>query len=197
MNISKKATDETLVVAYANGKDEAFNLLLERYKDRLFSYIFYTVKNMELAEDIFQETFVKAVTTIRQGRYTENGKFAAWITRIAHNLVMDYYRKNKNQRVVSNDDYVVDLFNDADFSEKTVESEMVNQQVMRDVRDLVDLLPENQRQVVHMRYYQNLSFKDIAESCDISINTALGRMRYAVLNLRKMANEYQLNLMLD
>lgn len=197
MNISKKATDETLVVAYANGKDEAFNLLLERYKDRLFSYIFYTVKNMELAEDIFQETFVKAVTTIRQGRYTENGKFAAWITRIAHNLVMDYYRKNKNARVVSNDDYVVDLFNDADFSEKTVESEIVNQQVMRDVRDLVDLLPENQRQVVHMRYYQNLSFKDIAESCDISINTALGRMRYAVLNLRKMANEYQLNLMLD
>jgi RNA polymerase sigma-70 factor (ECF subfamily) len=197
MKISKKATDEMLVVAYAKGRDEAFNLLLERYKDRLFSYIFYTVKNVELAEDIFQETFVKAVTTIRQGKYTENGKFAAWITRIAHNLVMDYYRKNKNQREVSNDDYEKDLFNDPEFSEKTIESKMVNNQVMNDVRDLIELLPENQRQVVYMRYYQQLSFKDIAEACDISINTALGRVRYAVLNLRKMANEYNLNLILD
>lgn len=197
METLRRMTDEQLVVSYSEGNNQAFDILLSRYENRLFSYIYFIVRNNELAEDIFQDTFVKAITTIRQGRYTENGKFPAWITRIAHNLIIDYFRQEKNENVVSNDDSGVDLLNNINLSERTIESEIIEGQIKDDVRELVKLLPDNQREVVYMRFYQNLSFKEIAEATGASINTALGRMRYAILNLRRMAEERDMVLTLD
>ena len=197
METLRRMTDEQLVVSYSEGNNQAFDILLSRYENRLFSYIYFIVRNNELAEDIFQDTYVKAITTIRQGRYTENGKFPAWITRIAHNLIIDYFRQEKNENVVSNDDSEVDLLNNINLSERTIESEIIEGQIKDDVRELVKLLPDNQREVVYMRFYQNLSFKEIAEATGASINTALGRMRYAILNLRRMAEERDMVLTLD
>ena len=197
METLRRMTDEQLVVSYSEGNNQAFDILLSRYENRLFSYIYFIVRNNELAEDIFQDTFVKAITTIRQGRYTENGKFPAWITRIAHNLIIDYFRQEKNENVVSNDDSEVDLLNNINLSERTIESEIIEGQIKDDVRELVKLLPDNQREVVYMRFYQNLSFKEIAEATGASINMALGRMRYAILNLRRMAEERDMVLTLD
>lgn len=197
METLRRMTDEQLVVSYSEGNNQAFDILLSRYENRLFSYIYFIVRNNELAEDIFQDTFVKAITTIRQGRYTENGKFPAWISRIAHNLIIDYFRQEKNENVVSNDDSEVDLLNNINLSERTIESEIIEGQIKDDVRELVKLLPDNQREVVYMRFYQNLSFKEIAEATGASINTALGRMRYAILNLRRMAEERDMVLTLD
>ncbi|MBR5804038.1 MAG: sigma-70 family RNA polymerase sigma factor [Bacteroidaceae bacterium] len=190
----QKMTDDVLVALYSKGNNQAFDILLERYKDKLYSYIFFSVRNDELAEDIFQETFVKAIVTIQQGRYTENGKFSAWLTRIAHNLIIDLFRQEKNENVVSNDETEVDLFNNIKLSDDTIETKLVNEQVLRDVRRLVDVLPENQREVVYMRFYQDLSFKEISEITGVSINTALGRMRYALLNLRRLAEEKNIEL---
>lgn len=197
METLRRMTDEQLVVSYSEGNNQAFDILLSRYENRLFSYIYFIVRNNELAEDIFQDTFVKAIITIRQGRYTENGKFPAWITRIAHNLIIDYFRQEKNENVVSNDDSQVDLLNNINLSERTIENEIIEGQIKDDVRELVKLLPDNQREVVYMRFYQNLSFKEIAEATGASINTALGRMRYAILNLRRMAEERDIVLTLD
>jgi RNA polymerase sigma factor (sigma-70 family) len=193
----KKMTDEELVVLYSKGENQAFDTLLKRYQNRLYSYIYFIVKSSELAEDIFQETFVKAIMTIKQGRYTENGKFPAWLTRIAHNLIIDNYRQEKNENVVSNDNSEIDLLNDMKLSEGNIEMEMINEQIHNDVRHLVELLPDNQREVVCMRFYQDLSFKEIAEVTGVSINTALGRMRYAILNLRRMAEEKEIILTLE
>ena len=189
-------TDEELVVLYAEGNNAAFDNLLNRYKSSIHSYIYFVVRNKELTEDIFQETFVKVIMTIKQGRYTENGKFKAWITRIAHNLVIDYFRQERNENVVSNDEVEVDLFNNIKLCEGTVEDRMVRRQVLADVRNLVKHLPDNQREVLEMRYYQDLSFKEIAEKTGVSINTALGRMRYAILNMRRMAEENRIELSL-
>ena len=189
-----KMTDDALVALYSKGNNQAFDILLERYKDKVYSYIYFSVRNDELAEDLFQETFVKAIVTIQQGRYTENGKFPAWITRIAHNLVIDFFRQERNENVVSNDETEVDLFNNIKLSDDTIETQLVNDQVLNDVRRLVDFLPDNQREVVYMRFYQDLSFKEISEITGVSINTALGRMRYALLNLRRMAEEKDIEL---
>ena len=177
MDKLKQMTDDLLVSLYLEGNNSAFDVLLNRHKDRLFNYIFFIVRSKEVAEDIFQETFVKAIVTLQQGRYTNDGKFAAWITRIAHNLVIDQFRIERNENTVSNDETEVDLLNDARLAEGTVENRMVNEQVLKDVRMLVDELPDCQREVVFMRYYQDLSFKDIADITGVSINTALGRMR--------------------
>ncbi len=186
-------TDEMLVKLYAEGDNNAFDVLLERHEEKIFSYIFFIVRNQDVANDIFQETFMKAVVTIQQGRYVENGKFQAWITRIAHNLIIDYFRQTRNENCVSNEDVDYDLFNDIKLAEATVESRMVREQVLEDVKLLVEHLPQNQKEVVFMRYYQELSFKEIAEITGVSINTALGRMRYALLNLRKMAVKKELH----
>ena len=186
-------TDEMLVKFYAEGDNNAFDVLLERHEEKIFSYIFFIVRNPDVANDIFQETFMKAVVTIQQGRYVENGKFQAWITRIAHNLIIDYFRQTRNENCVSNEDVDYDLFNDIKLAEATVESRMVREQVLEDVKLLVEHLPQNQKEVVFMRYYQELSFKEIAEITGVSINTALGRMRYALLNLRKMAVKKELH----
>lgn len=187
-------TDEQLVVLYSEGNNKAFDQLLKRHKKSLFNYIYFIIKNRDLSEDIFQETFVKAIITIKQGRYTETGKFKAWITRIAHNLIIDYFRQEKNENTISNDNAVVDLFNNMSLCDKTIEDMLVDDQIMNDVKKLISLLPDNQRQVLEMRYYQDLSFKEISDMTGVSINTALGRMRYAILNMRKMAEDNQMIL---
>ena len=189
-------TDEELVVLYAKGNNEAFDILLRRHQNRIFSYIYYIVKNRDLADDIFQETFVKAIMTIKQGRYTENGKFPAWISRIAHNLIIDYYRQEKAENHQLNGDENTDIFNKKELSEGTIEDHMVKRQIDSDIRKLVKALPENQREVLVLRYYKNMSFKEIADATHVSINTALGRMRYAILNMRKMAEENNIVLTL-
>ena len=193
----KMLTDEELVVTYAQGNNSAFDILLNRHKETVYSYIYFIVRNRELAEDIFQETFVKAIITIKQGRYTENGKFRAWISRIAHNLIIDNYRQEKNEQTFSNDNYEIDLFNNSKFSEGTIEDEMIKSQILMDVKKLINYLPENQREVLLLRYYQDLSFKEIADITGVSINTALGRMRYAILNMRRMAEEKNMILTND
>lgn len=182
-------TDEDLVKAYAQGNNEAFDTILKRHQDRVFNYILRIIKNEDLANDIFQETFVKAILTIKQGRYTENGKFPAWISRIAHNLIIDYYRQEKSENIQSSDIDDVNILNRKELCEATVEDMMITDQILNDVKYLVKELPELQREVLNMRYYQNMSFKEIAEKTGVSINTALGRMRYAIINLRRIAAE--------
>lgn len=190
-------SDEALVVLYAQGENQAFDTLLDRYKNRLYSYIYFIVKNTELAEDVFQETFVKAIVTIKQGRYTENGKFPAWLNRIAHNLIIDHFRQDRYENTISNDDSESDLFNNMKLSEGTIELEIISEQINSDVRKLIKHLPSIQQEIIDLRFYQNLSFKEIAEQTGVSINTALGRMRYAILNLRKIAEEKEMILTID
>ncbi|MDY3068166.1 MAG: sigma-70 family RNA polymerase sigma factor [Parabacteroides sp.] len=187
-------TDEELVVLYAKGNNNAFDILLSRYQSSIYSYINFIVHNKDLAEDIFQETFVKVIMTIKQNRYTESGKFKAWIMRIAHNLIIDNYRQERIENTISNDEVEVDLFNNMKLCDDSIEDHMVRQQALKDVRKLVEFLPENQREVLVMRYYQDLSFKEIADITGVSINTALGRMRYALLNMRRMAEENKIEL---
>jgi RNA polymerase sigma-70 factor (ECF subfamily) len=192
----KMMADEELVVLYAGGENAAFDVLLSRYKGCIYSYIYFIVRNKDLTEDIFQETFVKAIMTIKQGRYTENGKFKAWITRIAHNLIIDYFRQERNENTISNDEVDADLFNNSKLCDGTIEDDIIHHQVLSDVKKLIQYLPESQREVLEMRYYQDLSFKEIADITGVSINTALGRMRYAILNMRKMVTENQMELSL-
>ncbi|MCX4311718.1 MAG: sigma-70 family RNA polymerase sigma factor [Muribaculaceae bacterium] len=194
MEMLIKQTDEQLVAAYANGNNEAFDALLNRHQTQVFSYIMRIVRNRDLANDIFQETFVKAITTIRQGRYTDAGKFGAWVNRIAHNLVIDFYRQEKSENTTSTDEGEMDILNRADLSEGTVEDVIVNEQIRKDVRRIIRELPKTQRDVLVMRYYRNLSFKQIADMTGVSINTALGRMRYALINMRRIAKERNIAL---
>lgn len=196
MDILSTMTDEELVVMYADGNDEAFDQLLDRHQQVIFSYILYTIRNKNLADDFFQETFCKAITTIRQGRYTESGRFRSWLMRIAHNLMIDYFRQKKNEKTLSNDEWGIDLLNNPTLCEETVEGELVRRQVHSDVKKLVKHLPHTQREVVEMRYYEELSFKEIADITGVSINTALGRMRYAILNMRRLAADHQMILSL-
>lgn len=197
MELCEKMTDERLVALYADGENKAFDILLSRYKNRLYSYIFYIVRNDELAEDIFQETFMKAIITIRNGKYNENGKFPAWLTRIAHNLIIDHFRREKTNTLVSCDDEGINILNNMRLSEGTVENRIIIQQVLDDVCKLMQYLPDEQREVVHMRFYQDLSFKEISEITGVSINTSLGRMRYAILNLRRLAEKNGVVLTMD
>ncbi len=182
-------SDEQLVAAYANGDNASFDTLLERHKTKLYNYILSLVKDEDAADDIFQDTFVKAIMTIRQGRYDDRGKFPAWLCRIARNLVIDSFRQEKAEGAVSTDDANYDVLNRRELSEGTIEDILIDIQIEADVRRLVDELPESQRDVLQMRYYKDLSFKEIAELTGVSINTALGRMRYAILNLRRLAKE--------
>jgi len=195
MDTIKTMTDEQLVNLFANGNNQAFDVLLNRHKSRVFTYIQLVVRNRDLAEDIFQESFMKAIVTIKQGRYVDNGKFYSWVTRIAHNLIIDLYRRERNENTVSNEEFAeVDLFNNAKLCEENVEDLMVREQVFTDVRKLMHHLPDNQKEVVQLRYYEDRSFKEIADLTGVSINTALGRMRYAVLNMRRMAEEKDISL---
>ncbi|MDE7160317.1 MAG: sigma-70 family RNA polymerase sigma factor [Muribaculaceae bacterium] len=189
-------TDEQLVKAYAQGNNEAFDTLLKRHQDKVYSYILRMIRNEDIANDIFQETFVKAILTIKQGRYTENGKFPAWISRIAHNLIIDWFRQEKSENLQSADLEDVDILNRKELCEATIEDVMISEQIRDDIKHLITQLPPLQREVLMMRYYQNLSFKEIAQTTGVSINTALGRMRYAIINLRRIAAEKDIVLTL-
>lgn len=197
MKTLENMTDEKLAMLYIDGNNRAFDLLLSRNQSRLFSYILFVVRDRNTAEDIFQETFVKVITRLQDGKYTTSGKFSAWIMRIAHNVIMDWYRDQRAERVVeATQDNDLSNISGAELVVGSIESHYVNSQVMRDVRNLLDNLPPTQREVVFMRYYQQLSFKEIADTTSVSINTALGRMRYAILNLRRMAKTYGMTLQL-
>ena len=196
MNIYQDKSDEQLISLYVDGNNDAFDSLLERHKDRVFAYIYHAVKSEELADDIFQDTFVKAIMTIKQGRYVENGHFPAWITRIAHNLIIDYFRQAKAENLQSTDDEDANVLNRKELSDSTIEDNIIATQIHDDIRRLVRALPESQREVLVMRYYKNMSFKEIADTTGVSINTALGRMRYAILNMRRMAEEHNIALTL-
>ena len=185
----KKLSDNQLLNAYLSGNENAITALVNRHRRRIFDYIHMMVKDRDVADDIFQETFVKAITTIKQGRYTDAGKFSAWITRIAHNLIIDFFRQGKSENTVSADQEDTDMLNRRDLSEENIEDILITTQINEDVRRIMDSLPELQRQVLDMRFYRNMSFKEIAEATGVSINTALGRMRYAVLNMRRIAAE--------
>ena len=190
-------TDEELALSYADGNNRAFDLLLLRNQSKLFSYILFVVHDRETAEDIFQETFVKVISRLQEGRYTVSGKFGAWIMRIAHNAIMDWYRDQASMRIVDTSaDNDLSNIPGADIFEGNIENRFVNSQIMTDMRRLLDALPPMQREVVYMRFYQQLSFKEIADSTDVSINTALGRMRYALLNMRRMAKANNMVLQL-
>jgi RNA polymerase sigma factor, sigma-70 family len=191
-------TDEELALSYTNGSNRAFDILLERNQSRLFSYILFVVRDREQANDLFQETFVKIITKLQEGKYTTTGKFGAWIMRIAHNVIMDWYRSKRSDKTVEQgNDNDLSKFSPADLLDLNVENRYVNDQVMSDVKKIMNLLPATQREVVFMRFYQNLSFKEIAELTNVSINTALGRMRYAILNMRRIAKAHNVVLQLD
>lgn len=187
-------TDEDLVRRFADGDNGAFEVLLMRHKDRVYAYILNLVHDDSVADDIFQETFIKVITTLKQGRYYDAGnKFVGWLMRIAHNKTMDYYRNLAAEKTISNDDYAdIDLLNNVDLCDTSSQEVMDREEVFCGVEQLIDTLPEDQRRIVKMRYYQDLSFKEIADLESISINTALGRMRYALINLRKNADRLQI-----
>lgn len=187
-------SDNELVAAFIAGNNEAFDTLLSRYQDRLYSYIQFYIHNRDLADDLFQETFVKAIVCLRQGGYQESGYFYAWLTRIAHNLLIDHLRAERHDEVQYADDGAT-LWNDnPQLLDGSRESELVTEQVLKDVKRLVEHLPEEQREMVQLRYYQGLSFKEIAALTGVSINTALGRMRYAILNMRRLAKSHHISL---
>lgn len=191
-------TDEELAMAYIEGNNRAFDLLLQRTQSRLFSYILFVVRDHDKAEDVFQETFVKVITKLNQRKYTTSGKFSAWLMRIAHNVIMDNYREQRAQNIVEptqgND---LSNISSKDLLDTNVENRYVNEQVLSDVKKMMNQLPTTQREVVYMRFYQEMSFKEIAETTGVSINTSLGRMRYAVLNMRRMAKQHHIHLQLD
>ena len=191
-------SDEQLALAYIDGNNRAFDELLTRNQDKIFNYIMYVVKDEDLANDLFQETFLKVITKLQHGQYSNTGKFSWWLTRIAHNVVIDHFRAQKNNRIVDapkeND---LSNLRSASVMDKNREDEMTNEQILKDVKRLVEVLPEQQRDVVYMRFFQELSFKEIAELTNVSINTSLGRMRYALMNLRKLTRQYGVNLSME
>ena len=191
---SKALNDNELVQQFIEGDQNSLEILIHRHKTRVFSYILLIVKNKELAEDIFQETFIKVIRSLKRGKYIENGKFVSWVLRISHNLIIDHFRKVKLKGTISNDSSNVDIFNSQKFSEDTIEDQLVNNQILNEVKELIRELPEDQQQVIYMRHYMELSFKEIADQTGVSINTALGRMRYALINLRKLIEQKKLTL---
>lgn len=196
-NISR-LTDEELAISYVRGNNRAFDELLSRNQSKLFSYILFVVRDEDKANDLFQETFVKVITKLHQGRYVDSGKFGAWIMRIAHNVIMDWYREQRSRNLIEpTDENDLSNLSGNEISDSNVENRYVNDQIMVDVKNMMNMLPPTQREVVFMRFYQDLSFKEIAETTGVSINTSLGRMRYAILNLRRMSKEHNIALQLD
>ena len=187
-------TDYELVVEFVNGRQSSIEVLINRHKKKIFNYIMLMVKDDQLADDIFQDTFVKVINSLRDGKYVDNGRFLSWIIRIAHNLVIDYFRKEKQMNVLSNEDGMKDFFNNKKLSEKNIEENIISEQIRSDIRKLIDLLPIDQKQVILLRHYGELSFKEIADQTGVSINTALGRMRYALINLRKLIEKHDISL---
>ncbi|MDR1666952.1 MAG: sigma-70 family RNA polymerase sigma factor [Bacteroidales bacterium] len=190
----QELSDQKLVQQFVAGDGKSFEILLERYQKRLFSYIFYSVKNRHVAEDIFQETCIKAITSLSEGRYAESGRFLPWLTRIAHNLIIDMFRQEKQLELRSTDNFNYPILNSIRYAENTIEENMVKDRIYEEVRELINLLPHEQKEVILLRHYGDLSFKEIADYTHVSINTALGRMRYALINLRRLIKEKNLQL---
>jgi RNA polymerase sigma factor (sigma-70 family) len=186
--------DNELVSSYLNGDMASIEVLINRHKNKVYSFILFNVKKQHLAEDLFQDTFVKVVRSLNKGKYVENGKFISWVMRIARNLIIDHFRKEKNMSTTASGDTKVDVFNSAKLCDENVEDLMIQDQILSEVRFLIDELPDDQREVVLMRLYQELSFKEIADLTGVSINTALGRMRYALINMRKIIDQRKLVL---
>ena len=183
-------SDKELIGNYIRGDHNSFEKLIQRHQNRIFAYILMITKNKELADDIFQDTFIKVIKTMKAGSYNEEGKFLQWVMRIAHNLIIDHFRKSNRIPVIDNSkNENFSIFDTLTIKDKSVEEQMITDQIHKDVRNLIELLPDEQREVLYMRHYAEMSFKDIADVTNVSINTALGRMRYALINLRKLIEE--------
>ena len=194
MKNHNQPSDYDLITKFVNGEDNALESLIRRHKNKVYTYIYYTVKSESFADDIFQDTFIKVIDTLKRGKYQDNGRFVSWVTRIAHNLIVDHYRKAKKINTTSDDDQEWSLLNDKSLSEENIEDHLIKSQIHNDVQKLVKALPQEQREIIMLRHYMGLSFQEIAEQTDVSINTALGRMRYAILNLKKMATKNNISL---
>ena len=186
-------SDSQLISNYINGKEASLSILIERHKQRLFSFIYSKVQDKDVSEDVFQDTFIKVIRTLKKGNYNEEGKFLPWVMRIAHNLVIDYFRKNNRMPSFRNTDEF-DIFSVLGDGSLNAEKQMVQEQIYNDVRELIKQLPDEQREVLEMRIYKDMSFKEISENTDVSINTALGRMRYALINMRKLIEKHNIIL---
>ncbi len=190
----KKKEDSVLVKDYINGNERALEILINRHQQRIFNFIFSKVRDREVTEDVFQDTFIKVINTLKKGKYNEEGKFLPWVMRISYNLLIDYFRKNKRIPKFESSNEEFDIFDVLGNGEQNIEDSMIKNQITNEVRLLIEKLPEDQKEVLIMRLYKDLSFKEIAENTDVSINTALGRMRYAVINLRKLIEKHQIVL---
>jgi RNA polymerase sigma-70 factor (ECF subfamily) len=190
-------SDYELIMRFIKGEQSCFEDLIHRHKNKVFAYISLYIRDQALAEDIYQDTFLKVIQSVKSGKYYDNGKFISWVMRIAHNLIIDHFRRIKQMNTVSNDNYESDIFNSQKFAENNIEDDMIKRQVQKDIRKMITQLPDDQREVVILRHYAGLSFKEIAEITDVSINTALGRMRYALINLRKIMEEKKISLTLS
>ena len=194
--MSINQSDQILLKSYLSGDEAAFEILIRKHKDKVFAFILSKIKNYNLAHDVFQDTFIKVINSLKRGKYNEEGKFVPWVMRIAHNLVIDHFRRQKKTRSIApTDDF--NIFDVISNEEKNVEEEMIDDQIASDVRKLIEELPEDQKEVLKMRYYKDLSFKEISEITDVSINTALGRMRYAIINLRKLVEKHNVQLQIN
>ncbi len=194
--MKKEFTDYELIERFVKGEESCFDQIINRHKNKVFAYISLYIRDQALVEDIFQDTFLKVIQSVKSGKYYDNGKFLSWVMRIAHNLIIDHFRRVKQMNTVSNDDYESDLFNSRKLVEENIDDTIIKKQIQKDVREIISHLPDDQREVVILRHYAGLSFKEIAAITDVSINTALGRMRYALINLRKIMEEKKISLTL-
>lgn len=195
--MNKLLSDYELITMFIKGEQSCFEQLIHRHKNKVFSYISLYIRDKALVEDIFQDTFLKVIQSVKAGRYSDNGKFLSWVMRIAHNLIIDHFRRLKQINTISNDNYESDLFNSKSLAEDNVEDNIIKKQIHKDVRNIINNLPDDQREVIILRHYSGLSFKEIAEITGVSINTALGRMRYALINMRKIMEENKISLTID
>ncbi|HOP59279.1 MAG TPA: sigma-70 family RNA polymerase sigma factor [Bacteroidales bacterium] len=195
--MNRMIPDYELIQRFIKGEESCFEQLIHRHKNKVFAYISLYIRDQALAEDLFQDTFMKVIQSVKSGKYQDNGKFISWVMRIAHNLIIDHFRRMKQMNTVSNDDYDSDLFNSKKLSEATIEDSMIKKQIQKDIRRMISELPDDQKEVVVLRHYAGLSFKEIAEITDVSINTALGRMRYDLINMRKTMEEKKISLTLS
>jgi RNA polymerase sigma-70 factor (ECF subfamily) len=192
--MNKSISDYELIIRFVKGEQSCFEQLIRRHKNKVFAYISLYIRDQALAEDIFQDTFLKVIQSVKAGKYSDNGKFISWVMRIAHNLIIDHFRRVKQMNTISNDNYESDIFNSKRFAEDNIEDNIIKRQIQKDIRNMISHLPDDQREVVILRHYADLSFKEIADITGVSINTALGRMRYALINLRKTMEEKKISL---
>lgn len=195
--MKKVISDYELITRFIKGEEVCFEQLIHRHKNKVFAYISLYIRDQALAEDIFQDTFLKVIQSVKAGKYSDNGKFLSWVMRIAHNLIIDNFRRVKQMNTISNDNYESDLFNSSKLSEGNIENDLIRKQIQKDIRIMISSLPDDQKEVVILRHYADMSFKEIADITGVSINTALGRMRYALINMRKMMEERKISLTIN